>query len=93
MKRYNIFPDDPYVEDAEIKQWLGLIYRNFGKCVKILIAIYGRRCVICDGLSPSFRSDSGVSEHYWIRHRKATALFVLNNLMTKKPNELEDLLN
>ena len=83
----------PYIESADLDEWLKLIYRNFDKCIKLLIAVYGKCCVICGDNSPVFRSDSGTTEHYWTRHRRSTALFVLNDLFSKSPDEIEEMIN
>lgn len=93
IKRLVVFGNTPYWEYADLDEWMKLIYRNFEKCVKILIAIYGRVCPICDKHSPLFRTDSGTAEHLWSRHRKATALFMLNVVMKKNPEEIERLMN
>lgn len=68
------------------------IFRNFDRCVKLLIVIYGRKCIVCDTLSPTFRTDSDVSEHYWTRHRKSTMEFIRDKILIKNPDEIAEMI-
>ena len=79
--------------DATFKQIEIYINRNFNKVIKLLIAIYGQHCVVCDFISPNFRMYSGVADHYYSRHRKDTGDFFRDNVMIHSPEELEELMN
>lgn len=79
--------------DATFKQIEIYNNRNFNKLIKLLIAIYGKHCVICDYISPDFRKDSGVAEHYYSRHRKDTLEFFRDNIMTKSPDMIQDMID
>jgi len=83
-----IFNDFEVVEAPTVKQIRNYCNGNFTKGIKLLIAIYGRCCVICGSISPNFRTDSGVADHYYEKHREDTIRFVSENLLTKTEEEL-----
>ena len=90
MRRWNLFAQFPYEEDADIRHWMFLIYCNFDKAIRFLVEIYGLHCVVCNDLSPAFKTKSGTSEHYWERHKKRTAQFVLSEVLVKSPDEISE---
>ena len=92
MKIWNLFSDNPIEICADMNQIAIHIFRNFDKCIKLLNAIYGRKCIVCNELSPSFRTDSGLSEHYWTRHRKRTMEFIRDKILIKNPDQIREMI-
>lgn len=80
--------DDFKLVDATLRDIRKYNSRNFNKCIKLLIAIYRRICIVCDSMSPNFTTDSGTADHYYSRHREATINFIRDNFMTKTEDEI-----
>jgi hypothetical protein len=92
LRVFRLFSNVTDSVDATFKQIEIYINGNFSKVIKLLIAIYGKHCIVCDYVSPEFRKDSGVAEHYYSRHRKETVVFVRDNILTKSVDEIGELL-
>lgn len=91
MKVRRIFSDFELV-DATFTQIRYYINRNFNKCIKLLIGVYGRTCIVCDTFSPEFFGDSGTAGHYYSRHREDTIDFIRDNFMIKSEDEIQDMI-
>lgn len=93
IKRWNHFAGEPYQEDADIYQWVGLIYRNFDKVIRILVTVsHNFRCLVCAEYSLNYTSGKGLFNHLLSIHRHKTVEFFLENILTKNPDELEEML-
>jgi len=93
LKIWNHFSHDPTEIYADLRQIAIHIFQNFDVGIKLLIAIYGKKCIICDGLSPMFRTNSGLSEHYWTRHKKRTMEFIRDEILVKNPDQIAKLID
>ena len=91
MKVRRIFTDFELV-DATFLQIRNYINQNFNKCIKLLIGVYGRTCVICNNFSPEFISDSGCAGHYYSRHREDTINYIKDTFMTKTEEKIQDMI-
>jgi|APSaa5957512535_1039671.scaffolds.fasta_scaffold03375_5 hypothetical protein len=93
MKRWNHFSINPYQENADCNQWMMFIFRNFPTAIEILIAISKNfKCVVCGNLSLNYTAKSSLNNHLNHVHKRQTALYFLDNVATKTPDELGDLL-
>lgn len=90
---FRLFSNVTSAVDATFKQIEIYINGNFNKVIKLLIEIYGQYCVVCDYVSPDFRKESGVANHYYSRHRNDTIKFFRDNVMILSPDEIEELIN
>ncbi len=88
-----IFNGFEIVDSPTFTQIKYYVNGNFSKAIKLLIAIYGKKCIVCDFISPNFSTDSGVANHYYSRHRDDTIIFIRENLMVKTQDEIEDMLS
>jgi len=88
-----IFNGFELVDSPTFQQVKYYINGNFPKAIRLLITIYGKKCIVCDWISPNFSTDSGVANHYYSRHRDDTIVFVKENLMEKSQDEIEQMLN
>ena len=71
-----------------------MIFRNYDKTIKILVALSkDLHCLLCGNLSLNFNFKSSLAEHYRTYHKKRTVDFFLNDVATKTPEELEEMLN
>ena len=91
---WNHFAKFPYQESADFKDWRMLVFRNFDRVIRIIIEISNDlKCVICKDLSLNYTAKSSLAEHYRTYHKKRTVDFFLNDVATKTPEELEEMLN
>jgi len=88
-----IFNGFEKVDSPTFQQIRYYINGNFGKAVRLLITIYGKKCIVCDFFSPNFLTDSGLANHYYSRHRDDTIVFVQENLMKKSQDEIEEMID
>jgi len=88
-----IFDGFEKVDSPTFQQIRYYVNGNFSKAIKLLITIYGRKCVVCNLFSPNFSTDSGVADHYYSRHRDDTIVFVKEKLMVKSQEEIQDLIS
>ncbi len=94
MKRWNHFSNFPYEENTLVNNWRMLIYRNFNIMIKIVIGISSNlECVICQDLTLNYNTKQSLANHYQHTHKQKTADYFLDNVATKTPDELENLLN
>lgn len=94
MKRWNLFAKFPYEEDADLNNWLMLVFRNFDKTIRLIIELSKNlKCVVCKDLSLNYTAKSSLAEHYRTYHKRKTAEYFLENIATKNPDELESLLS
>ncbi|NIP61841.1 MAG: hypothetical protein GWN01_01920 [Nitrosopumilaceae archaeon] len=88
----NIFAEKWYQTDSDLTTIRINIHQNFHKAIRLLIKIYGMSCVICGEFAPKSRTKSGLLQHYLDNHRKETAVFIRQNIMTKTPQQLRKLI-
>jgi len=88
-----IFNGFELVDSPTLQQVKYYVNGNFSKAVRLLITIYGKKCIVCDWISPNFETDSGVANHYYSRHRNDTLVFIGENLMVKSQDEIQDLID
>lgn len=89
---WNYLSEIPYRIDADLRTIRINIHENFFKAIQLLIAISPeKKCKICKDISPECRTKSGLADHYFSRHRKLTAIFFRDLIMTKSPDEIEQL--
>ncbi len=94
MNRWNIFADNPYIESATVGQIAIHVYNNFDKVIRILTALAkDNKCMICKELSLNYTSSASLANHLQWVHKKRTMEFVRDNIMTKSPSEIEDMLS
>jgi len=88
----NIYAEFPYQEDATLEQWRFLIYRNYDKTIKILVALSkDLHCLLCGNLSKNYNFESSLAEHYRFGHQKRPlADYTIENILNKTSDELGD---
>jgi len=88
--RWNLFAQNPYMENASIVQWMVLIFRNFDRVIRIMVELSkDLKCLICKDLSLNYKARSSLADHYWNVHKRRTAEYFLDNVATIDPEELE----
>ncbi len=94
MKRWNHFTTFPYEENTSINNWRRLVYKNFEQTIRILIEMSTNlECVICKDLTLNYTIKQSLANHYLHTHKQKTADYFLDNVSTKTPDVLENLLN
>ena len=69
-------------------------FRNYDETIIIIKELSKNlKCVICKDISLNYNAKSSLAEHYRTYHKRKTVEFFLENIATKNPDELGDLLN
>ncbi|MBL7002001.1 MAG: hypothetical protein ISR80_04515 [Nitrosopumilus sp.] len=91
---YTIFSSIIKKETADEKFWRYYIRRNILKAVTILISISDDLgCMICGELSLNYNSKASLAHHIRFGHFHQTEDYILENIVTKEPDELEEMMD
>ena len=73
--------------------WKNYIKRNIGKGVAILVTISkDLRCVVCGELSLNYTTKASLARHVQFGHFWRTVEYILENIISIKPDELEEMM-
>lgn len=91
---WTIFSSEIKKETADVNFWKWYIRKNILKGITILVSITNNlHCVVCGELSQNYESKSSLAKHLQFEHFWKTVDFILENIMTKEPDELEKMIN
>jgi len=93
LKGYTIFSKNIILEYAIIYFWNKYIGKNILKGIEILVGLSDDlECLVCPN-SRNYQSKGSLSYHYRFDHYNKTVDYIRENIVTKNPDELGDLLH
>ena len=91
---YTIFSSIIKKEIADKIFWQYYIKKNIGKGIAILVSISkDLHCVVCGELSLNYTTKASLAKHVQFAHFWNTVDYILENIISKKPDELEEMMD
>ena len=89
---WNHFDKFPYQEDATIEEWQWLIFRNYDKTIKILVALSKNlKCLLCGDCSLNYTTKGSLARHYrWEYNKFMIANWFIEHVLSKSPDEMDE---
>lgn len=93
-KLWNHFAKFPYQEYATIDEWRKLIFRNYDKTIKILVALSkDLRCLLCGDCSLNYTTKGSLARHYRCDYKKfIIADWFIEFVLSQTPDKLDEVM-
>ena len=94
-KLWNHFAKFPYLEYAELDNWRWLVFRNFDKAIRIMVALSDDlKCFVCKDLSLNYTSEPSLARHLRDGHTKTAVVNCwLEDIAIKSPEEIQGMID